>query len=105
MNWFLRVKKKWNIDSNIQFVIIMIVFAITGSFSVYVSKPILCVLNINQESLGLLYYPVRVLIIFPIYQISILVIGTLFGQFIFFWNLEKKILIRLGLGFFFNTKK
>ena len=32
----------------------------------------------------------------------ILVIGFLFGQFNFFWQLEKKMLIKMGFSKFFN---
>ena len=39
----------------------------------------------------------RITIIFPIYQILILIVGFLFGQFKFFWDFEKKMLFRLGL--------
>ena len=93
--WVVFFKKKWRVTSIFQFFVIMIVFAITGSLSVYISKPVLSFLNINQNSLDVMYYPLRVLIIFPIYQILIVVIGSLFGQFSFFWNLEKKMLIRI----------
>lgn len=89
------------ITSNTQFVIIMIVFAITGSLALYLSKPILGILNINLNTLDkLLYYPLRLTVIFPIYQVVLIIVGTLFGQFKFFWNLEKKMMKRLGLSRF-----
>ena len=93
--WFVFFKKKWKVTSTFQFFVIMIVFAITGSLSIYISKPILSFFNINQNSLNIMYYPIRILIIFPIYQILIVLIGSLFGQFSFFWNLEKKMLMRI----------
>ena len=94
--WFIFVKKKWKVNSNFQFFVIMIVFAITGSLSVYISKPVLSFFNISHNSLNIMYYPLRVLIIFPIYQILIVIIGSLFGQFSFFWNLEKKMFMRIS---------
>ena len=42
------------------------------------------------------FWPIRVLIIFPIYQVLIVIMGALFGQFNFFWSFEKKMLYRLG---------
>jgi hypothetical protein len=97
-----KLKQRWGIDSNFQLTIIFIVFAITGSASAWLSKPFCSWLGITTEDLGYWFTPVRLLLIFPIYQVLLVVIGFLFGQFKFFWAFEKKMLKRLGLGFFFK---
>ncbi|MFD2891511.1 DUF6787 family protein [Flavobacterium chuncheonense] len=95
-----KLKDRWNINSNWQLTIIFIVFAITGSTAAYLSKPVTGFLGITKENLSLwLYWPLRLLIIFPVYQVLLVLIGTLFGQFHFFWNFEKKMLFRMKLGF------
>lgn len=100
------LKQRWGIKNNFQFVIIFIVFAITGSTSAYLSKPVLSWMGITKESISLwLYYPLYIILIFPIYQVLLVSIGTLFGQFKFFWWFEKKMLKSLGLGFLFKTEK
>ena len=105
-----RLKNKWGIQSNSQLILIFIVFGITGSLSVRLAKPVLEFLNINDnffEELflgNLLYWTIRVVIVFPLYQILLLVIGTLFLQFKFFWNFEKKILRRIGFKRFFKEQ-
>ena len=38
---------------------------------------------------------------FPIYQLTLPLVGWVFGQFNFFWNFEKKMLRRMGLKRFF----
>ena len=92
-----RLKKKWNINSNLQLVIILIVFAITGSASLFVSSPILDFFGMTKESMASwLYHPLRLILIFPVYQVLIIIIGTIFGQFKFFWAFEKKMLVFLG---------
>ena len=92
-----KLKKKWKINSNFQLVIILIVFAITGSASLVVSSPILDFFGITKESMdSWLYHPLRLILVFPIYQVLIIVIGTIFGQFKFFWAFEKKMLVSLG---------
>jgi hypothetical protein len=53
----------------------------------------------------LLYVLLRILIIFPIYQVLLIVIATLFFQFKFFWEFEKKILKKIGFSFLFKDKK
>jgi len=96
-----RFKEKWNIDSNYQLVIIFIVFAITGSLSLFVSNPILEALSIEKKILSpWIFWPLRIMIVFPIYQILILIIGAIFGQFSFFWKFEKKFLKRIGFKHF-----
>ena len=98
-----KLKDKWNITSNFQLIIILVVFAITGSLSLVVSEPILEILGIKSSSMSAwLFTPLRLIIVFPVYQLLILIIGFLFGQFNFFWNLEKKMLIKMGFSKFFN---
>jgi len=95
-----KLKQRWNITTNLQLTLILIVFAITGSTAAYLSKPVTSLLGITKENLSLwLYWPFRLLIIFPVYQVLLVVIGTFFGQFDFFWNFEKKMLDRMKLGF------
>ena len=94
-------KNRWNIKSNWQVFVIILVFAITGSAAAMISKPILHGLGITKETHHILLYALLyVVIIFPIYQILLVSIGFLFGQFKFFWSFEKKMLRSLKLGFF-----
>ena len=93
-----RLKEKWGINSNLQLLIIFFVFSITGSLALLIAKPILSLLGLERETLSpWIFWPIRILIIFPIYQILILIIGSIFGQFKFFWAFEKKMFLRLGL--------
>ena len=95
-----KLKERWGLSSNFQVIVVFIVFAITGSTAAYLSKPVTAWLNISKESMSLwAYWPLRILVLFPIYQVMLVVFGFLFGQFTFFWNFEKKMLKRLGLGF------
>lgn len=99
------LKQKWGINSNFQFIIILLVFSITGSIAVVVANPVINLLGLNKELISpWIFWPIRILIIFPIYQVLIIVIGALFGQFKFFWAFEKKMLVRLGFKQFKETK-
>jgi len=104
-----KLKKKWGLHSNLQVLIVIIVFAITGSSSVYVAKPFLTWIGLDRTQFGsdfwwggFAYAALRLLLIFPFYQILLVLFGWLFGQFQFFWNFEKKMLKRLGFGFLFK---
>jgi len=100
-----KLKKKWGISSDFQLFIIFVVFAITGSSSVRLGKPLLSFFSISPELFSdfylgnALYFILRLIIIFPIYQILLLFFGTIFFQFKFFWKFEKKILKRMGVKF------
>jgi len=100
-----RLKYKWGIKSNFQLLIIFLVFSVTGSLALWIAKPLLSFLRIEKELVSpWVFWPARILIIFPVYQILIVIIGALFGQFKFFWAFEKKILGRLGFKHFQDTE-
>ncbi len=81
MNWMKKLKAKWGITSNLQLVIIFLVFSITGSIALWITKPLLNLADANSESMSTwLYVPIRIGIIFPTYQVLIIIIGALFGQ-------------------------
>ena len=104
------LKKKWGIKSNVQLAVIFIVFSITGSASAKLAAPLLKFLGIHPSDfvevpLGMVIYSIlRILIIFPIYQILLVIVASIFFQFKFFWEFEKKILSRMGLKFLFEKK-
>jgi len=99
-----KLKKRWGITSNWQVIAILIVFAINGSFAAWVAGPITNFLGLDAETTKpyFLYIVLRIILIFPIYQITLPLVGWVFGQFTFFWNFEKKMLQRMGLGRFFK---
>ncbi|MBJ47730.1 MAG: diacylglyceryl transferase [Candidatus Marinimicrobia bacterium] len=90
-----KIKKKWSVESDLQLLVIFLVFGITGSLSTWLSKPVLAFFDINRLTISpLAYWTLRILIIFPIYQMLLLVIGTIFGQYSFFKNFVKKMFLR-----------
>ena len=100
-----KLKEKWRITSNFQLVIILIVFSVTGSIAVWIAKPILDFIGIDKSTISpWIFWSIRIAIIFPTYQVLIVIVGALFGQFTFFWNFEKKMLARLGFKQFKETK-
>ena len=88
---FDKLKAKWNIQSNLDFVLILIVFSLAGMSVVWVRKPLFHVLGITAETPFILKFFIWLLIVFPTYQISLLLFGTLLGQFKFFWEKEKQV--------------
>lgn len=100
-----KLKQRWGITSNFQVVLIFIVFAINGSFAAYITKPALAFFGIFKEDTNaFVYYPIRILLVFAIYQTTLPIVGACFGQFKFFWNFTKKMLSRMGLKFLFKEE-
>ena len=94
-----RLKERWNIDSNWRLFVVFLVFAVTGSTAAKFAGPVTDVLGITSEAGWYVYWPFRILIIFPVYQLLLIFFGWLYGEYVFFWQFEKKILRLIGLGF------
>ncbi|MRT15977.1 diacylglyceryl transferase [Vitellibacter sp. q18] len=94
-----KLKKRWNIETNRQLFIIFLVFAITGSSAAKLAAPLTDFFEIKKEMGWYVYWPFRIVIILPIYQVLLVFFGWVFGEFQFFWNFEKKMLRGMGLGF------
>ncbi|MFD2550942.1 DUF6787 family protein [Bizionia sediminis] len=94
---FTKLEKRWEVTYRWEIIRIFIVFAVTGSSSLVVGRPIIKLLGITKENLNpLLYWILFVIIGLIFYQILLVSFGWLFGQFKFFWEFEKKMLKRLG---------
>lgn len=83
-----RIKNKWGIENNFQFAIILIVFAVTGSVSAKLSGPTAEYFEIDSLH-AILYWPLRLLIVFPIYQILLIWFGFVFGVIVSILTLQK----------------
>ena len=100
---FKKLEKKWILTYKWEMIRVFMVFAVTGSSSVFVGKPIIKLLGITKENLSpALYWVLYIFIGIVFYQILLVVIGWIFGQFDFFWNFEKKMLRRFGLKKFID---
>ena len=90
--------KKFEANSIQQLILIFIIFALSGSGSVFISSPILTILNLEQLiSFYPLYLFVRIILIIPIYQLLLILVASIFGQFNYFWKFEKKFLQRIKI--------
>lgn len=95
---FVKLEKKWEVNHRWELISIFLVFASTGSSSVFVSRPLIKLMGINRDNLPTFaYWFLYIIIGFIFYQILLVLIGWIFGQYKFFWNFEKKMLRRIGL--------
>ncbi|OBX23792.1 hypothetical protein LX77_00045 [Gelidibacter algens] len=100
---FKKLERKWAVEYRWEMIRVFIVFAITGSSSVFVGKPIIALIGITKDNFNTVFYWILYLLVGLIfYQILLVSYGWLFGQFKFFWEFEKKMFRRLGLEKFLN---
>ena len=91
-----KLRQRWGLTSNFQVLLILIVFSVNGTFAAYIAKPLTQSIGLSKEN-PLLFWPIRILLIFFIYQLTLPLVGFLFGQFHFFWNFfTKKMIARMG---------
>ena len=98
-SWVDKLKDRWGVNSGWQVLMILIVFAVTGSTTAKLTSLIFDYVGRDISTLEkvLVYF-----LGFLIYQVLLVSFGFIFGQFTFFWNFEKRMFGRL---FFWRKKK
>ena len=86
-----KLKKIFKVSSTYQLIVVFIVFGITGSLSLFISDYILTFLELKNMIIS-------IFMVLITYQILLIIIGTIFGEFKYFWEMEKKILSRLKIN-------
>ncbi|WP_091505620.1 DUF6787 family protein [Flexibacter flexilis] len=92
------LRQRWGVSSVGQVLVILLVFACTGFSVMYLKRWAFAQLAFNENTFWLW----RVIAFFAVlmaYQIILLAYGTLFGQFQFFWNFEKRMVRRIASWF------
>ena len=75
-------------------ILILVVFAFTGTTILFIKDPILNVI-VGEDEKNWLHSLIYFILILPIYNVFLLIYGFLFGQFNFFWEYEKKFFQRI----------
>lgn len=93
----LFTKAYWGVETNVQVILILVAFSLAGSVAVHIAGPITHWLGFDHDTTSpWVFWPIRIALIFPLYQISLLIIGTLLGQGPFFRRYAKKMLGRFS---------
>jgi hypothetical protein len=91
--WVGRLRRRWGVSTG-QVFVILLVFACTGFTVMFLKRPVVALLAGEGEQsllLGVAYY----VLVLPLYNAILLAYGTLFGQFRFFWDFERRAVARL----------
>ena len=90
--------KIFNANSLSHLIIIFIVFGITGSLSVVLSEPILDYLRLDKiTNYVAVHILLRIFVILIVYQVLLIIVGSIFGQFNYFRKIQKRFLVRIRL--------
>ncbi|MCF6170032.1 MAG: hypothetical protein L3J66_03540 [Bacteroidales bacterium] len=100
--FWLKLKERWEIESDRQVALILTVFALTGFSFLFVSPYVEHLLGLTEEDPFWLKAVVFVVIMLPIYNLLLIAWGTLLGQFRFFRSFIIRFFKRL---LFIKTKK
>ena len=83
-----KIRRLFRVGSNYQLIIVNIVFAVTGTLALYLAGDDLDFIGVMHGDVSnVVYWTLRILVIIPVYQILLIVIGTVFGEFSYFWEM------------------
>jgi hypothetical protein len=94
-NFWEKLKLRWGIESDWQVALILLVFALTGFSFLFISPWIEHLLGVSEDDPFWLKVVVFILIMLPVYNLLLLIWGTLLGQFKFFKNFIVKFFKRM----------
>lgn len=100
---FKKLENRWKVNHRWQMIRIFIVFAITGSLSLVLTKPIFGYIgfikeNFNSNGLYItLYYILKIVLVLPFYNVLLVFFGWVFNEFDFFYTFAMKMANRFGI--------
>lgn len=96
--WIDRLQHHWKLKNSWQVIIILIVFACTGTTVLIIKRPLFAYWFPDGDKplwATITYY----VLILPVYNLFLLAYGFVFGQFGFFWEFEKRFFNRIISNF------
>jgi len=93
---FKKLQQKWKVNEW-QLFVILCVFAITGTTTAWLTRLITGWVGFTDETSWIWKLLLRLGMLLIGYQLILLSVAFLLGQFRFFWNFEKKMLRRMGI--------
>lgn len=92
-----KLKKRWNVNTGWDVLIILVVFACTGFSILYIKRILFAWVGISSNTTeAWIRWVANIVIILPLYQVVLLFWGYIFGKFSFFWEFEKRMFSRIG---------
>jgi len=90
-----KLKKRWGIENDWQVAVILLVFTLTGFSFLFINPLIDHLLGLTEEDPFWIKVVVFVIITLPVYNLLLIIWGTLLGQYKFFKNFIVRFFRRL----------
>ena len=92
----IKLMKYFKAKSLNHLILIFIIFGISGSLTLILSEPIINFIKMNEilENIFILLL-LRIIIIFALYQLVLISIATIFGEFNYFLSFERNMFKKL----------
>lgn len=84
INYWKGFKRRWQIEKDWQVAVILMVFALTGTTTMYVNRWFNAWVGLGEDANFWVKLVVFVLFVLPVYNVLLMIYGTLLGQFKFF---------------------
>ncbi|MBT8252562.1 MAG: hypothetical protein KJN68_01225 [Bacteroidia bacterium] len=100
---FKFLERRWKVDQRWKVIRIFIVFAVTGSLSLIVTRPIFDFVGFIKSNFDMNawtiagFYILKFFLILPFYTVLLVLFGWLFKEYKFFFNFALKMVGRFGL--------
>jgi len=94
-NFWRKLKTRWEVKNDFAAIMILVVFALTGSLSVKIISYIEKVIGITPDSSVWIKILSFIILVLPVYNLLLFIIGSLLGQHQFFKNFIIKFFQRL----------
>ena len=96
------LKKRYNLESDVDLLLIILLFSVTGSNAVKLGYYFLDTIGVNETMSPFIFWPIRVLVVFMVYQLLFILFGYIIGLFRkSVWGFTKmfsdKMLSRFGI--------
>lgn len=97
-SFWQKIKDRWEVKSNIDVALILLAFAITGSTTMKVMKYVEGFVGVTDESPLWLKVLSFLILVLPIYNLLLIIVGSILGQHKFFKkfisNFFRRILLK-----------
>jgi len=90
------LRDKWGIKSIYRLWLIIFIFAISGTTTLFIKEPVFFLFNIGEHSEGWIKTSVYILAVLPGYFLILMFFATLFGEQGFFIDFVKKTFMKMN---------
>ncbi len=82
-SWLARFRKRWHLESNLDFFLVLLSFSLAGMAVLRVRRFVFALAGIGESTPFILKFLLWLAVVFPSYYCLLFIIGSLLGQYQF----------------------